>query len=169
MKSMIKFLLIVLILVPVCNVFAQDDFWKGSKQHRRERMESLRIWKMTEFLDLSTDQSAKFFPELKEFEKNIKIQQDKQKTLMMEIHEKTMESDYSPSESDVKKLARSLAEIERDIISQKEKFIISLSSILTSEQQVKYVIFEQQFRNRMMKMLHLPNNQIKGEKERRQK
>jgi len=42
-------------------VMAQDDFMETMDPDRREQMEALRIWKMTEYLELSTEESIQFF------------------------------------------------------------------------------------------------------------
>jgi len=150
-------------------LLAQEDFWMAPNPERRERLETLRIWKMTEFLDLSSEKSAAFFPKLKDFEKYIRSKQEKQRELMQEITEKINESDYSPNKSDVKKLTHQLAEIEKDIIDQKEEFINDLSTVLTPEQQLKYIIFENRFRRNLMKTLNQQARQKRLNQERRRK
>ncbi len=132
-----------------------DDF--GSNMAgRREQMETLRIYKMTEFLELTPEQSVQFFPKLKQFEDLIREKQLQQMKLMHEINQKTQTSDAKFSETDVKKYLQGIAQIERDIINEKEKFINDLSSILTPYQQLKYMIFENRFRQRLLKTLNPP-------------
>ena len=46
----------------------------------RERFRTMQMWKLTEILDLTEDQAAKFFPKLNSFQKKVD-----------EIHEKNME------------------------------------------------------------------------------
>jgi hypothetical protein len=61
MKKVIIILLINLLLTPII-MLGQEDFMPPMNPERREQMEALRIWKMTEFLDLTSDQSVSFFP-----------------------------------------------------------------------------------------------------------
>ncbi len=169
MKRIFQCVLIILIVNSMTGLLAQEDFWMAPNPERRERLETLRIWKMTEFLDLSSEKSAAFFPKLKDFEKYIRSKQEKQRELMQEITEKINESDYSPNKSDVKKLTHQLAEIEKDIIDQKEEFINDLSTVLTPEQQLKYIIFENRFRRNLMKTLNQQARQKRLNQERRRK
>ncbi len=169
MKRIFQCILIIVIVNSMTGLLAQEDFWMDHNPERRERLETLRIWKMTEFLDLSSEQSAAFFPKLKDFEKYIRSKQKKQGELMQEITEKINKSDYSPNKSDVKKLTHQLAEIEKDIITQKEEFINNLSTVLTPEQQLKYIIFENRFRRNLMKTLNQQARQKRLNQEGRKK
>lgn len=123
---------------------------------RREKMETLRIYKMTEFLELTPEQSAQFFPKLRKHEEMIRKKQHQQMDLIREIDQKTKAPEVKFSEADMKKYLQSLAKIERDIIDEKEKFVNGLSSILTPNQQIKYMIFENRFRMRLLKTLNPP-------------
>ena len=151
-----KILGLTLIIVFLCVGFinAQEDFMGPMDPDRRERMESLRIWKMTEFLDLTTEQSTKFFPKLKEFKESIRDDRDKQRKIMIEIHKLVNDEDSKSSQADVKKYAKQLSELEKNIITKKEAFIIDTGDVLTADQQMKYIIFENRFRSRLMRALY---------------
>jgi len=147
-------LTLIIVFLRVGFINAQEDFMGPMNPDRRERMEALRIWKMTEFLDLTTEQSTKFFPKLKEFKESIRDDRDKQRKIMIEIHKLVNDEDSKSSQADVKKYARQLSELEKNIITKKEAFIIDTGDVLTADQQMKYIIFENRFRNRLMKALY---------------
>lgn len=169
MKRIFQYILLIVFVNSMTGLLAQEDLWMDANPERRERLKTLRIWKMTEFLDLSSEQSTAFFPKLKDFEKYIRSKQKKQRELIQEITEKINESDYSPKRSDVKKLIHQLAEIEKDIINQKEEFINDLSTVLTPEQQLQYIVFENRFRRKLMKTLNQQARQKRLNQERRRK
>ena len=50
-------------------LLAQPPMGSVGKEKMRERIETLRLWKMIEFLDLSSEQSDEFLPLLHEFQK----------------------------------------------------------------------------------------------------
>lgn len=164
-----KILGLTLILVFLCVGFinAQEDFMGPMDPDRQERMEALRIWKMTEFLDLTTEQSTQFFPKLKEFKESIRDDQDGQRKIMIEIHKLVKDKDYKSSHADVKKYAKQLSELEKNIITKKEAFVIDIGDVLTADQQMKYIIFENRFRNRLMKTLYQTEGHKSPMKERR--
>ena len=139
------------------------DESETSMAERREKMETLRIYKMTEFLELTPEQSEKFFPRLKQYEKNVRKMQHKQMELVREIDQITQNPDATVTEADVKKYLRAMAQIEKDIITEKEKFISGLSSILTPDQQLKYMIFDNRFRRRLLKTINPSPNEMKNQ------
>jgi Spy/CpxP family protein refolding chaperone len=154
-------------MIPFCGVFSQDDPMHGKDQNRREKLENLRIWKMTEFLDLTSDQSAKFFPRLHDFEKTVRKKQRERDRLMREMFEKSEKPEFSPTDEEVRKMAGKLTEIETDIAKLKEQFILSVSDILTPAQQIRYMYFETQFRECLMQTLNAKDRPMKPGNERR--
>lgn len=124
-----------------------DDFIKA----RREKIEALRIYKMTEFLNLSEQQAMNFYPRLNAFENTIRQKHKEQIRLIKEIDKKVKEGNYNPN--DVKKYCSQLANYEREMIQEKERFIESLNDILTPEQQLKYLIFEAHFREHLIRSI----------------
>jgi len=146
-------LMLLSVNVPVS---AQDDFFEppfeGNPQ-RREQIEALRIYKMTEFLDLTEEQAQAFFPKLKIFEDHLRAKQRKQMELVREINQKLKSTDFKPAETDVRRYAKQLADLEREIIQEKEKFISDCGPQLTSQQQLKFIVFENRFRQRLLQTL----------------
>lgn len=167
MKKLTLYLILVALVVPLNRVLLQEDAMMGMNPDRREEFENLRIWKMTEFLDLSSEQSAAFFPKLHNYEKSLRKKHAERNKIIKEIYGNTQKSDYRPSDDDVRKFAAKLAEIERQIVHEKEQFIVGLSNILTPSQQIRYVFFEVQFRERLMQTLNTKEKQFKSNRERR--
>lgn len=133
--------------------------WSGSHPEemevRREKIEALRIYRMTEFLDLTEDQAVTFFPRLNAFENNIRQKQRQQMGLIQEIDNKIKDVNFKANEAEVKKYSRQLADMERELIKEKEKFIEELGTVLTPEQQLRYLIFEARFRERLIRSLNI--------------
>lgn len=146
---------------------AQDDFMGPMDPARREQMEALRIWKMTEYLELGSEQSVRFFPRLKEFEDIIHDNQDKQRDIMKKIYELLNNEDYSATGKDVKNYAKQLADLEKEISDRKEAFIISIGDVLTENQQMKFIVFDNRFRNRLMRSIYQPQGHGRGPKRER--
>ncbi|MDD5540874.1 MAG: hypothetical protein PHG61_09305 [Candidatus Marinimicrobia bacterium] len=131
---------------------------------RREKMEALRIYKMTEFLELTSEQAVQFFPKLKAYEDSVRQKQHQQMELIREIDLSTQQSDSTGihfSTTDVQKYLRKIARIEKEIITEKEQFIENLSSILSPNQQLKYLVFDSRFRRRMLRSLKPPPPDMK--------
>ncbi|MBN2602041.1 MAG: hypothetical protein JXR87_08610 [Candidatus Marinimicrobia bacterium] len=168
MNRRIKIVLIGLLLLGTV-VMAQDNFMEPMDPGRREQMEALRIWKMTEYLELSAEQSAQFFPRLKEFENSIHENQNMQREIMKSIYELLRDDNVKTSEKDVKNYAKRLADLEKEISNQKEAFIINIGDVLREDQQLKFIVFDNRFRNRLMRSLCKPNDPQTGHRTRERK
>jgi hypothetical protein len=133
--------------------------WSGSHPEemeiRREKIEALRVYRMTEFLNLTEEQAVTFFPRLNAFENNIRQKQQQQMSLIREIDNKIKDANFKTSEAEVKKYCRQLADTERELIKEKEKFVEELGTVLSPEQQLRYLIFEARFRERLIRSLHI--------------
>ncbi len=150
MKKLI--LIGALMIIPV-SLFAQrpGGQFDRMKKPRRAQIEMLRIWKMTEELDLSEKQAEKFFPKLRNEDKKIKELENQRQKIYRELNE-----DVKKGEMDAKDLDKTidnLTEIQTNIIQKHAKFIREMDEILSTEQQAKLIIFRHKFRERMVGMM----------------
>ena len=150
MKKLILFS--ILIIVPA-SLYAQrpgGQFERMNKP-RREQIEMLRIWKMTEELDLSEQQAEKFFPKLRSEDKeNEKLVVQRGK-IFRELHDKVKNGEMNAKELD--KAIDNLTEIQINIIQKNAKFIRDMEGVLSFDQQAKLIIFRHRFRERMVDMM----------------
>ena len=71
---------------------AQSYDWDDEKKIRgrrsAEKMENMIVWRLTDELDLSTDQAEKFFPRFRELRKSLeKIGKQEREMMKLEISE----------------------------------------------------------------------------------
>ena len=85
-----------------------DEKWERDDEHgRRERMETMMVWRLTEELDLKPKQAEKFFPRFREHRKNLSEIQKEQREIGKRLRQKNGEEEkISKSEvtSAVKKI-----------------------------------------------------------------
>ena len=157
--------IIILMLILVSFTFAQfRDGDKRMDKGRRERIEELRIWKMTEFLDLSPEQAEQFFPALKKQDKkNYKIIKE-HKALMDEMYKKSQKANFNPSDEDVVKILDKIDHVDRYMKKSQREFIENNLDFLTNHQKVKYIIFDSRFKSHLLNALRGQKpNRFKGE------
>jgi len=135
--------LIHMILVSACLVSigtAQDDF--GSK--KREKMEMFAVWKLTEHLELTSEQGETFFPKYREHEAAKKNIREQQKAIYKQLKEKD-----DVSQSDIDAAMNQLAALEKQMIDTRQSFVAVIKDILSTEQQVKLATFRGEFMKEM--------------------
>jgi Spy/CpxP family protein refolding chaperone len=140
-------------LVSVKGIFAQGPPTSGDSQDRweqrekiRENIQTLRTWKLLEVLDLTSEQSTKFMPALKDFQDAKKRFEDTRRELLKEL-ETSLES-----KKDEKKLTETLSTLEnnkKEYQMEQDKFLEKIKAILSLEQQAKLLLFEEKFEKRM--------------------
>ena len=151
-KNMILiWLLLSFVLSP--RIFAQGPPVRGDRPERweereriRENIETLRMWKLLEALDLTSEQSTQFLPALKDFQNAKKRFEEKRRELLREL-EITLES--KKEEKKLKETLMSLEENRKQFQMGLERFLEKAKATLTLEQQAKLLLFEEKFEKRM--------------------
>lgn len=152
LKALILFALVFGLAV---NSMAEppDDFDRPPSKEQmekiRERIETLRMWRLTEAIDLDEKGSAKLFPLLKKFDKKRVAIEDAQREGMRELRQLLKEK----RETQLKGLLERLEKNHKDLQKLKEEEWVELKNILTIEQQAKFIIFLQEFSKEVRRLI----------------
>ena len=143
------------IILPI--MFLSATMVIGQPEHavvkeKKEKMEMMMAWKLTEHLKLTNDEAEKFFPRFREHRETIDAFTDKEKILNSEIKEKIERGD-ALSNKDLEKLLSELSELERKKIKEKRSFIDDLEGHLNNVQRAKLIGFEHRFRKDVREQL----------------
>ena len=139
---MLKYYIIILsLLITVSGsyLFAQDDF--------REKIEEIKLEKLTKKLDLDDDVKEVFLDKYKTFSKSMRalnMKRAKTYRLMTENIE---------SGDGLDTIVNRLIEYENEINAKREEFVVDMKSILTPKQIARMIVFERKFNNEIKKLL----------------
>lgn len=112
-----------------------------------QNIDAVRIWKMTEVLELTEEQSTKFLPVLQIHERELKEIQNNMRELHQENQKLLKDGDVSQKEADA--LIKSYIKVQNEMHKHRQEFMGSLSDYLTPEQQLKFIGFENRFRQEL--------------------
>jgi Spy/CpxP family protein refolding chaperone len=126
---------------------ADSNTSRQEREKIRENIETLRMWKLIDVLDLTSDQSTRFLPVLKELQDAKRKFHDTRKELIRKL-ESASESEQ-PDEKTLKADLLALENARKQFQSQLDDFFVKSSQILTLKQQVKLLIFEERFERRL--------------------
>lgn len=143
MRSIRPIIWLVVMLI-AGSVIAQPGPW-GPPGDSPRRLETLRIWKMTEYMDLSEEQAAAFFPALNEHRDRREDLDSTEGAIQRELMKAIEEGELDQELVD-EKVAR-LTKLHEQRLRMETRFMRSLSEYLTPEQQAKYLVFERRFRH----------------------
>lgn len=133
------------------------DDWSNEETPRSERRESMVIWRLTEDLDLSSEQAEKFFPRFREHREQLdEIGKDERKSLM-DVRYKIRDQEEL-SKSEMERTIKKVSALRKDRVDLETKFILGMDDILTPNQMVKLSVFKQ----RLMKEMQSEMRDRKG-------
>jgi Spy/CpxP family protein refolding chaperone len=143
-------------------VFAQHRGPSSGAGPDREDAKMIKKWKLIEFLDISEDQSGKFFTRINTFEKDMKSIRKKEKELRKSIHE-FMDGDKL-NEAKVSRLMDEYFQFESERLDLRRKHHEDIGDILSPKQTVKYMVFDHHFKKRIKE--HLKDRKGGGNRKR---
>ena len=108
----------------------------------RERIETLRMWKLTKALDLDANTSAKLFPIINKYDKKRADLEASMREDMKDLREAIRDN---VSDAKLKPLLDRLEENHRQFQGIGNEERTELKRILTLQQQAKYVLFQVEF------------------------
>ena len=134
-------------------VFGGDETPQPLKKMEkiRERIELIRMWKLTEELDLTEKKGAKLFPILHKYdEKRITLQKE-HRNIMKKLR-KALEDEATSDEA----IEAAMEDFEKnalaasDLIRQQRE---ELKGILSPRQQAKFILFQRDFHKEIRKII----------------
>ncbi len=120
---------------------------RGDPQRMRERLSAVKIWKITEYLDLSEEQAGKFFPRTQEHQKEADKLIQQRRRLYGDFQKKIDTGKISAR--DVDQYVDEVTRLDKAHIDLRTKHIKSLKDILTDEQLARFAIFNEHFRRQI--------------------
>jgi|UniRef100_A0A7V3VUQ3 Spy/CpxP family protein refolding chaperone len=138
---------IIFLVLPILLLFAQEEF---ERKDPREIIERVRIYKLTEALDLSEEQAAKLFPHLKEMRKNEQEFQRQRMELLKDLKDLL---NRKADESEIIKVLNRYQELQKKRMESQINEIEGIKKILTPEQQAKFLIFQEEFEQEIRELI----------------
>lgn len=139
-----------IMLLSLTMVIGQPD--QTVVKEKKEKMEMMMAWKLTEHLKLTNEEAEKFFPRFREHRETMHALTTKEKELHTEIKEKIERGDVL-SNKDLDKLLDQLSVFEEKKMKEKKSFIDGLEGYLNNVQRAKLIGFEHRFRKEVRDQL----------------
>ena len=124
---------------------------EGKRERLREEIQTMKMWKMLEVLDLTDEQSNDFLPAWRELQKAQKDFRERREELL-----KSLEAVLGEEKPDEGKIRNILGQLEKErsrFDEVQQRFRQKAQEVLTLEQQAKLLLFEDRFEKRMMEII----------------
>jgi len=124
-----------------------DDGPVPTREKVRERINTMKIWKLTEAVGLTAEQSEKFFPLYNKHQKAM----DEILTRHGELVDKldTLINNSKASDLEIQKAMDDLKNLPRQINMELDRFYKEIAGVLPLRQQAKLTVFEARFLQRL--------------------
>jgi Spy/CpxP family protein refolding chaperone len=121
------------------------------REETRKKIEAVRIWRLTEELKLDSDKSAKLSSLLSSLDqKRRDIQRDQAET--MRTLRQTLKA-LKPDEAKIRPLLDKLEHDHHAMQELRNRELKDLKDLLTTEQQARFLLFQQRFQREMREMI----------------
>ena len=131
------------------------------RQQIRKRIETIKIWKLTEELNLTEQQSEKFFPVYNKFKDDTEAIEIERRQVIEKLDELTTKENSSADE--INKLLDEIERLDGNFNSTKAVFRGKLEDILTIQQIGRLYVFEVMFQRQMQEIVRDIRQKTKGE------
>ncbi|MFL3008543.1 MAG: Spy/CpxP family protein refolding chaperone [Candidatus Neomarinimicrobiota bacterium] len=132
----------IIVLLILNNLFSQGVF---AKKDRHERKETMIIWKLTEELELTSEQAEKFFPKHREHRADI----EKLKKRIENLGQENLENFDNLSSKEINRIIKERQDLKKKIIDIETEFIFGMENLLNSKQIVLLATFKSRIMNDM--------------------
>ena len=132
----------IILLLVLNNLFSQGVF---PKKDRHERKETMIIWKLTEELELTSEQAEKFFPKHREHRADI----EKLKKRIENLGQENLENFDNLSSKEINRIIKERQDLKKKIIDIETEFIFGMENLLNSKQIVLLATFKSRIMNDM--------------------
>ncbi len=156
-RSTLSLTLAALLLTMAATAMAQPDAprarraaerpWQG-KHNPREMTEAFRLYKMTEYLELTEEQTAKLFPRMAATRKAHEEGMDKVRDKMKALRQLVKTEKWSEGA----KLAEEIHALRGEQMRKHHEAMNDLMQLLTDEQRAKFALFEQRFQGHLQRV-----------------
>lgn len=120
-------------------------------QHDSKQANMLRMWKLTEYLELTEKQAEKFFPRWRTHRQEMQEVMKERRQLHAKFEKRIKAGKVSRRDS--KKFVDELNRLDRARIELRGKHVGAVEDVLTEVQLAKYVTFEQHFMGQLRQRL----------------
>ena len=155
--KIVRFLIIILMASPV---FAQPGPGMGMghgpedgpmRPRIREKVKMVKIWRLTDAVGLNSEQSEKFFPVYNKHQEKMENFEKEKREILDRIRGLT--DDPDSGDDKISAAVKELKEHHHKLADLQDTFLNDISGILTVRQRGKLVVFEEEFRRDMQKII----------------
>ncbi len=140
----------LVISIPFISLFAQGPPPPPPDRDPRAIIEKVRIYELTQRLNLTTEQAIKFFPKLNELRKNEESFQNQRREIIRDLKDLV---DKKATDDEFNKVLKRFEDARREKWQKDSLLFQDFKTTLTPLQQANLIIFEEEFEREIREMI----------------
>jgi len=148
----VSILIFCIVFVLVSGVWAAPPL-RPKQEDLRERLVTMRNWKLMEELGLSGEKAQKVFNILKKYDDERERLIIKRRDLFIDLREETDSAEASDEK--LRELIKELIQVNVDLARLPEKEIEGLGTVFSLKDQARYLVFVEKFGREMQRVVHM--------------
>ena len=153
-RNIIVAILLAAFLLSAATTFAADP----RRDEAMKRIEMLRIWRLTEILDLNAEDAARVFPLLQRYDVMFQ-EKHRNKDMLLQQTQKELDKP-KPDKNLLNDLTSRIIKIEQESMNIHVQMYKELKEVFTPDQLARYMIFELKFKKEIDDII----NQVRRER-----
>ena len=134
------------------------------RERMHERVRMMRMYALTEALALDEATAAKLFPYLRKGDEAMEALHDQKRTFKQELRQMAKAEVYD--DAAVKKAIAGISDVDVSIAQERSAQLRGLGAILSSEQQVKFLLVRARFEGEVRDMIRDERKRERGDRRR---
>ena len=147
-KTVLSIFVISLIFLPFACVVSAWANPMHNRQQMMERIETIKMWKLMDTLNLNSETALKVFPIIKEMDQKKALLMQKKRALMRQLRDQI--NGKAPQKGKTDTLASQIFNLTEQLCAIPQEAYNKLKPVLTEKQLGQYLLFQQRFRRELL-------------------
>jgi len=113
------------------------------RERIRRKIKTIKIWRLSEAVGLTPEQSEKFFPVYNKFQDQQETIEKERRTRLERVQQ--LADDPQSRDSDIREAMDEMKIFDQRTIEIRDAFLIDIGKVLSLRQQAKLLVFEERF------------------------
>lgn len=126
----------------------------------REKIKTMKIWRLTEAVSLTPEQSERFFPIYNRHQEQMEALEEEKRNTLNRLEQ--LADDPGAPDEEISRALSEVQELHRRTAELNDQFIIDISGVLSVRQRGKLLVFEERFKANLHRLINEVRREFRG-------
>jgi hypothetical protein len=126
----------------------------------REKIKTMKIWRLTEAVALTSEQSERFFPIYNRHQEQMEALEKEKRSVLNRLEQ--MADDSGTSDEEINRALGDIKDLRRRTAEVSDRFLDDISDVLSVRQRGKLLVFEERFKSNLHRLINEIRQEFRG-------